>query len=800
MSSSTQIVAGIVEPAPENRDFVDGIAFVVSKQWPTLEGRIKANHEIDPKFSFLWSSDPCHAYYRRKVTEYLAQPDAHESVLDAPPTPECVHDAPLAPPSRYSHRTPYRDPGFKFPAGMTPHDLGVIKLTALFLARWGPYFLLALWKRVDDNPQFDFLKSPGSILKFYRGLVGAYARVFIRSEKVPIATLLKVFFHKVEMSTVMLHAFVGGVDSFVHMENLDYFCVMPPPERLSMTVDRLKHMRPPLVSDTPFSSYSPDSLSMEHGIINLTAQFVARYGPYFCRELKKAVEKKPQFEFMKPADGMYHYYSRRVDVYSKVFEDLERLGKGEASTAAAYIEVLFQRLQLEKLEARDEAALNDLHALVSGVIYCFADMEDENYSGSLLSQDRPSIQRSTPLGSKLTEYGAENQDVQDIHECDVRPVPSPKWDPPLRRTSFVLGLHVREFSLKELGIIKLTAQFVARYGPYFCRDLMKTVDKNPQFEFMKPLYRKFDFYNGLAASYATVLRRSRRLRYSDASTGTVLDDFFHHLQLEMLDEGVEMAIGDLHAFVGGVDCFAYMENLEYSTNLPPPEPFSVIMNRVTKTQPGSQLTEYLAQNQDGAQPDGPATHECVGDARLGLEPPPMEASFRELGVIKLTAQFVARYGYLFSEALMKREDKNPQFEFMKPAYSRSYNLFHELVNAYRRVLKTSDQLSDASTAETFIEVFLQRLQLKELEQGVEMAMIDLQAFVRGVDCFADMDVGDRTYLPPPERLSVMINRLTQMQPGHPRPYDQLALRVPGKSIPGTSLPLPEEPEPKRQKF
>ncbi|KFK37732.1 hypothetical protein AALP_AA3G022000 [Arabis alpina] len=371
--------------------------------------------------------------------------------------------------------------------------------------------------------------------------------------------------------------------------------------------------------------------------------------------------------------------------------------------------------------------------LLCGVIDCFANMEDDDYSASLPTQVRPLVllermqlgNTQPSLGSELTE----NQNgVQDIHECDVQPVLNPIWDPPLRRSSFVYGVPQRELSLKELGIIKLTAQFVARHGPYFCRDLMKTVEKDPQFNFMKSNGENFDFYNGLTASYTTVLRRSRKLRNSDAPTGTVLDGFFHHLQLEMLEEGVEMAIVDVHAFVAGVDCFAYMENEEYSSNLPLHEPFLVIMNRLTQMQPGF------------------------------LE---IDTTLKELGVIKLTAQFVARYGNHFSLALMKREDKNPQFEFMKPSDSISspYSWFHLLVNAYSRVLRTSNQVSDACTAEIFIEIFLQGLQLEKLEQRVEMAMIDLHAFVSGVDCFADIEEDEEysTYFPPPEHFSVMMN-------------------------------------------
>ncbi|CAL9234859.1 unnamed protein product [Arabidopsis halleri] len=416
MSISTQIDVEIMEPAPEKRAFVDRIALVVSKKGSMLESKIKACNENNAKFSFLWSSDSCHAFYQRRLTEYRAQnqdgaqPDDHECVQDAPRDLE-------SPPSRYSPIRPFRDLAFTFPAGMTPHDFGIIKLTALFVARWGPYFSLALMKRVDKNPQFAFLRSTGSMLNFYLGLVGAYSRVLSHSEKVSMATVLKVFFDKVKMSTVMLHAFISGVDCFAYMDNADYSAVMPPPERFSMILDRLKDMQPPLVSDTPsdISCPIPERWrpAKDLGILNFTAQFVARYGPYFCLELKEAVDKNPQFVFMKPTDNLYDYYSGCVDAYSNVFTDLARLDKGNASTAVTVLKVFFQRLQLEKLQEGDDMAIIDLHAFLGGVNF-FADMEDKEYSANLPPPEHLSV-----MLNRIT-------DMQPSHPrpCDQLALPS----------------------------------------------------------------------------------------------------------------------------------------------------------------------------------------------------------------------------------------------------------------------------------------------------------------------------------------------------------------------------------------
>jgi len=50
----------------------------------------------------------------------------------------------------------------------------------------------------------------------------------------------------------------------------------------------------------------------------------------------------------------------------------------------------------------------------------------------------------------------------------------------------------------------------------------------------------------------------------DGCTGAVLEFFSKCLQMEKLGDGVEMATIDLHALVGGVDCFTHL-NDSYTT-------------------------------------------------------------------------------------------------------------------------------------------------------------------------------------------------------------------------------------------
>ena len=53
-------------------------------------------------------------------------------------------------------------------------------------------------------------------------------------------------------------------------------------------------------------------------------------------------------------------------------------------------------------------------------------------------------------------------------------------------------------------------------------------------------------------------------------------------------------------------------------------------------------------------------------------------------VVKLTAQFVARNGRQFLTNLMNREQRNYQFDFLRPQHS-LFNYFTKLVEQYTKV-------------------------------------------------------------------------------------------------------------------
>lgn len=86
--------------------------------------------------------------------------------------------------------------------------------------------------------------------------------------------------------------------------------------------------------------------------------------------------------------------------------------------------------------------------------------------------------------------------------------------------------------------------------------------------------------------------------------------------------------------------------------------------------------------------------------------PPSISAF-DLDVVKLTAQFVARNGRQFLTQLMQKEQRNYQFDFLRPQHS-LFNYFTKLVEQYTKVLyvssidflKTTETLQNCQTRNT----------------------------------------------------------------------------------------------------
>ncbi|KAJ4847003.1 hypothetical protein Tsubulata_017730, partial [Turnera subulata] len=192
---------GIIHPPPDIRTIVDMTAPFVSKHGPEFEKRIIADNTNNAKFNFLNISDPYHAFYQHRLSEFRAQnqapsqqqPSDSAAALEfaAPSSSTAAADAAGDGPEVVSKPDPsaqFRPPppkiltppeaeqyNVKLPEGITREELDIIKVTAQFVARNGSFFLLG-WL---NNPRFHFLKANHSMFSFFTALADAYSKVLM---------------------------------------------------------------------------------------------------------------------------------------------------------------------------------------------------------------------------------------------------------------------------------------------------------------------------------------------------------------------------------------------------------------------------------------------------------------------------------------------------------------------------------------------------------------------------------------------------------------------------------------------
>ncbi|TEB36152.1 hypothetical protein FA13DRAFT_1727716 [Coprinellus micaceus] len=165
---------GLILPPPEIKSVIDKTAgFVANSDKPErIEDKIREGQRSDPKFSFLNPVDPYHAYYKHKLAK-AASGEKEEGTPRAAPTAEAEVakepvDIGVEPPT----------PHFilELP-NVSPVDLDIMKLTALFTARRGRQFLATLSEKEGRNYQFDFLRPTHSLFAYFNRLVEQYTQV-----------------------------------------------------------------------------------------------------------------------------------------------------------------------------------------------------------------------------------------------------------------------------------------------------------------------------------------------------------------------------------------------------------------------------------------------------------------------------------------------------------------------------------------------------------------------------------------------------------------------------------------------
>jgi splicing factor 3A subunit 1 len=187
---------GIIHPPPDIRTIVDKTAQFVSKNGPEFEKRIIANNAGNAKFNFLNASDPYHAYYQHRLSEFRAQNLSSAQQPTDSAVPDLLPSAPAADGNEAAAAKVDLSAQFKpvrkvleppeaeqytvrLPEGITGEELEIIKLTAQFVARNGKSFLTGLTSREINNPQFHFLKPTHSMFMFFTSLADAYSKVLM---------------------------------------------------------------------------------------------------------------------------------------------------------------------------------------------------------------------------------------------------------------------------------------------------------------------------------------------------------------------------------------------------------------------------------------------------------------------------------------------------------------------------------------------------------------------------------------------------------------------------------------------
>ncbi|CAA7027011.1 unnamed protein product [Microthlaspi erraticum] len=803
----------MTQGAGEELSNVEAVARLVSEEGLEMEKTLMAlNTDNGNKFSFLWRSDPRHAFYKQKLSEYHDQHDreAAKNIYEGHQEPEARvannYEDYVYPPARTGKRS------FRYPSSITLKELGIVKLTALFVARYDLYFLRGLKERLAKEEKqmqhahhFEFLRRSHDRFGFYDGLVTAYSSVmWPRKESLmmndPSArAVLDVFFHQLQLgkleegdalAMIDLHAFVSGVDWFAHKEDGDFNKIMPDPWRLSALMTKGTEMQPPLLGmgsnltddeegpvplrypPRKFLAHDYEFLSKgvtlkEFGIIKLTAMFAVRYGAAFRQGLMERVVTNPMFDFLKQNHGCSRskVFIFLVDAYSEVLRLSPKLWRSDYPPCTTELLEFFARcLQLKKLEDGVETATVDLHALVSGVDW-LAHTDDEFYSSVMARPKRLSTIMKW-LGPRLDEdLEAQKQELVRAHAEDLVNLASePHFDWVHVKTKGKYRFPAKGFTLEELGIVMLAAQFNARYGDPFMTRLSSRVVLNTQFEFLVFGDRRYHFFRGLVHAYCLVLKPFEKLRNGDAET--LVDAFLSLVH-------VHVQAGEGIILVEVVDCLVHVDYEEYSMLMP--APVHVLMDMIP---PKLRLP--------GLRVLPPVTCHASSVGNRNPYPlrdsPPLSPQFLSLRsaagwlpgnrfcIVKVTAQFEARYGIGFRQALATRVAERPlMFRFLEQTHG-SFVLYWKFVEEYSRVLMPS---TSKTKPDTVVEAFfrcLERIQREQDEVLFHFLDLPMNSGYGGVDCFTHIeDFMEKHNVP--SLISTVNPRLSD-----------------------------EEPEPKRQKF
>ncbi|NXK12064.1 SF3A1 factor, partial [Herpetotheres cachinnans] len=181
------------------------------------------------------------------------------------------------------------------------------------------------------------------------------------------------------------------------------------------------------------------------------------------------------------------------------------------------------------------------------------------------------------------------------------------------------------------NIVDKTASFVARNGPEFEARIRQNEINNPKFNFLNPNDPYHAYYRHKVSEF-----KEGKAQEPSAAIPKVMQQ--QQSAQQQLPQKARQSLSHL--------CSALQVQAQ------------VIQETVVPKEP-------------------PPEFEFIAD-------PPSISAF-DLDVVKLTAQFVARNGRQFLTQLMQKEQRNYQFDFLRPQHS-LFNYFTKLVEQYTKIL------------------------------------------------------------------------------------------------------------------
>ena len=167
-----------------------------------------------------------------------------------------------------------------------PEHRNIIDKTAMFVARNGPDFEDKVRQNEIANSKFNFFNATDPYHAYYQHKIKEFREG--KAQEVPV--------HKPTPSSAVL----------AQQEKIKQQVVA------EMTVPK---EAPP---DYEFMADPPTISGQELDVVKLTAQFVARNGRHFLTQLMNREQRNPQFDFLRPQHGMFQYFTKLVEQYTKV--------------------------------------------------------------------------------------------------------------------------------------------------------------------------------------------------------------------------------------------------------------------------------------------------------------------------------------------------------------------------------------------------------------------------------------------------------------------------------------------------